>query len=161
MARVFGKGKEYDAFVARLNAAGNALVYSTYLGGSDDENFHGGLSYGGSAIDDNDQAYGPRLTKSKDFPTTPSAFSVQLNGYADAYVSKLNAAGNGLIYSTFLGGKGFDGGQGIAVDQFGQAYVTGQDESGDLPVNGFQPIHSAGCSSGYKDGFVAKLNLAG
>ena len=151
----------YDAFVVRLNAAGSALIYSTYLGGSDEENYHGGVSFGGIAIDDNDQAYVTGLTKSKDFPATPGSLSVQLNGYSDAFVCKLNAAGNALLYSTYLGGKGFDGGQGIAVDQFGQAYVTGQDESGDLPVNGFQTIHSAGCSSGYKDGFVAKLNIAG
>ena len=156
-----GPGGGYDAFVVKLNAAGSALVYSTYLGGSDDENYHGGVSYGGIAIDDNDQAYVTGLTKSKDFPVTPGALSTKLTSYSDAYVSKLNAAGNALVYSTFLGGKGFDGGQGIAVDQFGQAYVTGQDESGDLPVNGFQPIHSAGCSSGYKDGFVAKLNVMG
>jgi hypothetical protein len=156
-----GPGGGYDAFVVKLNAAGSALVYSTYLGGSDDENYHGGVSYGGISIDDKDQAYVTGLTKSKDFPATPGALSTQINGYSDAYVSKLNADGNALVYSTFLGGKGFDGGQGIAVDQFGQAYVTGQDESGDLPVNGFQPIHSAGCSSGYKDGFIAKLNMAG
>lgn len=156
-----GPGGGYDAFVVKLNAEGSALVYSTYLGGGDDENYHGGVSYGGISIDENDQAYVTGLTKSKDFPTTPGALSTQINGYSDAYVSKLNAAGNALLYSTFLGGKGFDGGQGIAVDQFGQAYVTGQDESGDLPVNGFQPVHSAGCSSGYKDGFVAKLNVAG
>ena len=156
-----GPGGGYDAFVVKLNAAGSAFVYSTYLGGSDDENYHGGVSYSGIAIDENDQAYVTGLTKSKDFPTTANVYSTDLNGYSDAYVSKLNAAGNALVYSTFLGGKGFDGGQGIAVDQFGQAYVTGQDESGDLPVNGFQPIHSAGCSSGYKDGFVAKLNITG
>lgn len=156
-----GPGGGYDAFVVKLNAAGSALVYSTYLGGSDDENYHGGVSYGGIAIDNNDHAYVTGLTKSKDFPTTPGALSVQLTSYADAYVSKLNAVGSGLVYSTFLGGKGFDGGQGIAVDQFGQAYVTGQDESGDLAVNGFQPVHAAGCSSGYKDGFVAKLNMGG
>ncbi len=160
-AKRLGPGGGYDAFVVKLNAAGNALVYSTYLGGSEDENYHGGVSYGGIAIDGNDQAYVTGITKSKDFPVTPGALSTDLNSYADAYVSKLNAAGNALIYSTFLGGKGFDGGQGIAVDQFGQAYVTGQDESGDLPVNGFQPVHSAGCSSGYKDGFIAKLNVNG
>jgi Beta-propeller repeat len=155
-----GPGGGYDAFVVKLNAAGSALVYSTYLGGSDDENYHGGISYGGIAIDDKDQAYVTGLTKSKDFPPA-GALITQLNGYADAYVSKLNADGNALIYSRYLGGSGFDGGLGIAVDQFEQAYVTGHDESGDLPVNGFQPIHSAGCSSGYKDGFIAKLNMAG
>jgi Beta-propeller repeat len=155
-----GPGGGYDAFVVKLNAAGSALVYSTYLGGSDDENYHGGISYGGIAIDDKDQAYVTGLTKSKDFPPA-GALITQINGYADAYVSKLNADGNALIYSRYLGGSGFDGGLGIAVDQFEQAYVTGHDESGDLPVNGFQPIHSAGCSSGYKDGFIAKLNLGG
>ena len=156
-----GPGGGYDAFVVKLNAAGSALVYSTYLGGSDDENYHGGISYGGIAIDDKDQAYVTGLTKSKDFPPA-GALITQLNGYADAYVSKLNADGNALIYSRYLGGSGFDGGLGIAVDQFEQAYVTGHDESGDLPVNGgFQPNHSAGCSSGYKDGFIAKLNFGG
>src|SRR5215510_13746024 len=161
-----GPGGGYDAFVVKLNAAGSALVYSTYLGGSDDENYHGGVSYGGIAVDDNDQAYVTGLTKSKDFPPA-GALITQLNGYADAYVSKLNADGNALIYSRYLGGSGFDGGLGIAVDQFEQAYVTGQDESGNLPVNGFQPAHSTGCrvvypdgatAIMYKDGFVAKLD---
>src|SRR5215510_7101550 len=161
-----GPGGGYDAFVVKLNAAGSALVYSTYLGGSDDENYHDGISYGGIAVDDNDQAYVTGLTKSKDFPPA-GALITQLNGYADAYVSKLNADGNALIYSRYLGGSGFDGGLGIAVDQFEQAYVTGQDESGNLPVNGFQPAHSTGCrvvypdgatAIMYKDGFVAKLD---
>lgn len=155
-----GPGGGYDAFVVRLNAAGNALIYSTYLGGSADENFHGNVSFGGIAIDANDNAYVTGITKSPDFPVTPGALSTKLNGYSDAYVAKLNAAGNALVYATFLGGSGFDGGQGIAVDAAGQAYVTGQDESGDLPVSGFA-AHSAGCGSGYKDAFLAKLNAAG
>jgi beta-propeller repeat-containing protein len=156
-----GPGGAWDAFVARLTPAGNSLMYSTYLGGSADENTHGGVSFGGIAIDAADNAYVTGITKSRDFPTTAGAFRTTLNGYADAYVAKLNPAGNALVYSTFLGGSGFDGGQGIAVDALGQAYVTGQDESGDLPLVGAFAKHSLGCGSGYKDGFLAKLDAAG
>jgi Beta-propeller repeat len=81
-----------------------------------------------------------------------------LKGLSDTFVSKLNASGNALLYSTFLGQNGVnaaDGGQGIAVDSFGHAYVTGHDYAGGLPVNGFSG-HSAGC-----DGYIAKLNTAG
>lgn len=159
-----GPGGGFDAFVTKMNMSGSALVYSTYLGGSADENDWGGLvHFGGIAIDPAGSAYVTGLTTSPDFPTTPGVWqpSAANNGFiADAYVTKLDAAGS-LVYSTYLGGRGFDGGHAIAVDPFGQAYITGQEESGTLPSNGFQTAHSAGCIAGFKDGFVAKLNATG
>ncbi|HEX8116989.1 MAG TPA: SBBP repeat-containing protein, partial [Pyrinomonadaceae bacterium] len=159
-----GPGGGFDAFVTEMNMSGSALVYSTYLGGSADENDWGGLgNFGGIAIDPAGNAYVTGLTTSDDFPTTPGVLQPTAgnNGFiADAYVTKLDAAGS-LVYSTYFGGKGFDGAHAIAVDPFGQAYITGQEESGGLPANGFQKMHSAGCAAGYKDGFVAKLNADG
>jgi len=159
----FGPGGGSDAFVTKFNAEGNQLIYSTYLGGSDNENYYPeleelGSTYGGIAIDPIGNAYVTGLTRSSDFPITPGTYQQTLKGLSDAFVTKLNAAGNSLLYSTFLGQNGVnaaDGGQGIAVDTFGQAYVTGHDYAGGLPVNGFSG-HAAGC-----DGYVAKLNGAG
>ncbi len=159
-----GPGGGFDVFVTEMNMSGSQLIYSTYLGGSADENDSGGLlSYGGIALDPAGNAYVTGLTTSPDFPTTPGAYQTTAvnNGFiADAYVTKLNAAGS-LAYSTYFGGRGFDAGHAIAVDSVGQAYITGQEESGTLGVNGFQPVHAAGCQAGFKDGFVAKLNAAG
>jgi hypothetical protein len=162
MAGNFGGGGS-DAFVMKFNAEGNQVIYSTYLGGSDIENVYPspeelGPTYGGIAINAKDEAYVTGLTRSENFPITPGAYQQSLKGLSDAFVTRLNAAGNMLVYSTFLGCNGVnaaDGGQGVAVDGFDQAYVTGFDYSGGLPVNGFA-MHSAGC-----DGYVAKLNAGG
>lgn len=159
----FGPGGGSDAFVTKFSAEGNQLVYSTYIGGSSNENFYDdlevpGVTYGGITIDSIGNAYVTGSTRSSDFPTTPSAYQETLKGLSDTFVTKLNAAGSALLYSTLLGQNGVnaaDGGQGIAVDALGQAYVTGHDYSGGLPVNGFSG-HAAGC-----DGYVAKLNTSG
>lgn len=152
-----------EVFVTKFNAEGSQLIYSTYLGGSDNENYYPeleqlGSTYGGIAIDSLGNAYITGLTRSSDFPNTPGSYQPTLKGLSDTFITKLNAAGNALVYSTFLGQNGInaaDGGQGIAVDSRGQAYVTGHDYSGGIPVTGFSG-HSAGC-----DGYVAKLNSAG
>jgi hypothetical protein len=107
-----------DVFVAKLNPAGSALVYSTYLGGS---NWDVGL---GIAVDAAGDAYVTGYTESTDFPT---ANPLQATcdgcrpGYYDAFVAKLNAAGSALVYSTYLGGSNTDLGFGIAVDSSGNA----------------------------------------
>lgn len=158
-----GPAGGFDAFVMEMNASGSALVYSTYLGGSSDENDQGGmLSYGGIALDSAGNAYVTGLTTSDNFPTTPGGIAPFNNGsfVADAFVTKLNGSGS-LVYSTCIGGPGFDAGHAIAVDPLGQAYITGQDESGTLNGNGLHTQHSAGCQAGYKDGFVAKMNTTG
>ncbi|MGI8735032.1 MAG: SBBP repeat-containing protein [Pyrinomonadaceae bacterium] len=159
----FGPAGGSDAFVTKFNAEGNQLIYSTYLGGSDNENYYPeleelGSTYGGVAIDAIGNAYVTGLTRSSDFPNTPGTYQQTIKGLSDTFVTKLNATGNTLLYSTFLGQNGVnaaDGGQGVAVDALGQAYVTGHDYAGGLPVNGFSG-HAAGC-----DGYIAKLNTAG
>src|SRR5439155_500280 len=101
-----GGGTE-DAFVTKLNPTGSLLVYSTYLGGSGfDEGF-------GIAVDTLGNAYVTGLTLSTNFPTTAGAFQTTLGGTEDAFVTKLNPTGTGLVYSTYLGGSDFDEGFGI------------------------------------------------
>jgi hypothetical protein len=145
-----------NAFVAKLNAAGSALLYSTYLGGSvEDEAF-------GIAVDGAGNAYVTGLTSSPNFPTTSGALQKVYGGGEDAFVTKLNAAGSGLLYSTFLGGSNFDFGFGIAVDGAGNAYVTGSTSSLNFPITpgAFQTVFGGG-GDPFGDVFVAKLNAAG
>jgi len=143
----FGGGNE-DAFVAKINPAGSALVYSTYLGGSGSE---GNLSR--IALDSAGDAYVVGSTDSTDFPTASAIQSARAGPGDNAFVTKLNAAGNGLIYSTYLGGNSLNLGFGIAVDSSGTAFVAGQTWSGNFPtVNPFQ-----GSLRGTDDAFIAKI----
>ncbi len=141
------------AFVTKLNATGSALVYSTYLGGSNAER---GL---GIAVDGSGNAYVAGWTASADFPTTPGALQTILRGYSDVFVTKLNATGSALVYSTFLGGSDSENPTGIAVDGSGNAYVTGTAGSTDFPITpgSFQSIFRGGPG----DYFVSKLNATG
>ncbi|MDW8416273.1 MAG: SBBP repeat-containing protein, partial [Bacteroidia bacterium] len=91
------KGGELDVFVTKLNAAGSGLVYSTYIGGSDRD---GGI---GIAVDGSGQAYVTGLTEGDDYPVTGGAFQTTKGGDWDVFVTKLNAAGNRLVYSTCIG----------------------------------------------------------
>ena len=123
----FGGGS-YDAFVAKLNAAGSALLYSTYLGG-------GGNDVGqGIAVDSSGNAYVTGQTSSTNFPTTSGAYQTAAPGGGDAFVSKVNATGSVLVYSTYLGGSSSDGALGISMDSSGNAYVTGFTYSVDFPT---------------------------
>jgi hypothetical protein len=142
-----------DAFLAKLNAAGTALLYSTYLGGNGDD-FGNGI-----AVDSAGNAYVTGYTNSTNFPVTAGAFQTTYGGSLDAFMSKLNAAGTALLYSTYLGGNGDDFGNGIAVDSAGNAYVTGGTSSANFPVtaSAFQTTYGGG----YYDAFVTKLNAAG
>src|SRR3989441_149346 len=142
-----------DAFVTKLNAAGAALVYSTYLGGTGDEDGFG------IAVDAAGHAYVAGITFSPDFPTTARAFQPSSPG-GDAFVTKLNPSGAALVYSTYLGGTGSDLGFGIAVDSFGNAYVTGQTFSSDFPTTegAFQTTFGGG--GGGFDAFLTKVNPA-
>ena len=95
------------------------LSYSTYLGG-------GTQNIGiGIAVDGSGNAYVTGWTNSTNFPTTAGRLSDQLRSGDDVFVTKLNASGTALVYSTYLGGTGTDGGHGIAVDGSGNAYITG------------------------------------
>jgi hypothetical protein len=111
-----------DLFVIKLNAAGSGVMYSTYLG---DSIFNSGQPGPGIAVDSAGSAYVTASTRSTSFPTTPGAFQTRNNGASDVFVTKLNATGSALIYSTLLGGYSDDLATAIAVDSAGSAYVTG------------------------------------
>ena len=118
-----------DAFVTKLNLTGSALVYSTYLGGSDFDVARG------IAIDAAGNAYVSGFTASTNFPTTLGAFQTTYGGGAlDAFVAKVDPTGSVLVYSTYLGGSDIDGSVGIAVDAAGNAYVTGGTSSTNFPT---------------------------
>jgi hypothetical protein len=153
-----------EAFVTKINPAGSALVYSSFLGGSDTDGYLGG----GIAVDSAGNAYVTGNTWSADFPTTPGAFQTLCGRcrfappqHGDAFVSKVNPTGSALIYSSYLGGDLNYGavGYGIVIDSAGNAYVTGETDSPDFPVTpgGFQTA----CASGCDDAFVSKINPAG
>jgi len=144
-----------NAFVTKLNPTGSALVYSTYLGGSSNAN---GDAAEGIAVDAAGNAYVTGEADSTDFPTTPGAFQPTFGGNADAFVTKLNATGSALVYSTFLGGSGNDQGLGIAVDASGIAYVTGFANSADFPTT---PGAVQTTASGFFINFLTKLNPTG
>ncbi len=149
---VYGGGlNQGDAFVAKLNPAGSALVYSTYLGGSCQD------SGQGIAVDSSGNAYVTGGTFSTDFPTASPLQAVFGGGLSDGFVAKLNPTGSALVYSTYLGGSGDDSGYGIAVDSTGNAYVTGETDSTNFPTS--RPLQAS--SGGGSDAFVAKLNSGG
>jgi len=138
-----------DAFVAKLNPTGSALVYSTYLGGTDDD-----VGFG-IAVDGSRNAYITGWTRSTNFPTVNPLQSSE-GGEEDAFIAKLNPAGSALLYSTYLGGTSSDIGLGIAVHA-GNAYVTGLTGSANFPtMKPLQPAYAGGT-----DAFVAKLSPAG
>jgi len=146
-----------DAFVTKLNPTGSALVYSTYLGGSNSDQATGVAVWESSG---NVYAYVTGITLSDDFPVA-SPLQNTCNGCdagnSDAFITRLDPAGATLVYSTFLGGTGIDEGHAIAVDALGSAYVAGLTTSNDIrSVNAFQPF-----SGGNQDAFVTKLDPAG
>ncbi|HKG78743.1 MAG TPA: SBBP repeat-containing protein, partial [Pyrinomonadaceae bacterium] len=117
-----------DAFVTKLTTDG-ALTYSTYLGGS-----NGSETGFGIAADSSGNAYITGITGSSNFPTM-NPIQGTLGGFSsDAFVTKLNSQGSALVYSTFLGGSGFESGRGIAVDSANNAYVTGFSDSVEFPL---------------------------
>ncbi len=138
--------------MTKLDASGAALGYSTYLGGS------GGEDGYGIAVDGAGSAYLTGYTNSTDFPTTAGAFDTTPNGHADAFVTKLDASGAALGYSTYLGGSDGEEGRSIAVDSAGSAYLTGDTSSA-------TSRRRAGAFDttldGDADAFVTKLDASG
>lgn len=153
MQRKYGGGTD-DVFVTKFNSSGSALVYSTFLGGSEYE-------YGyGIAADSSGNAYVTGTTTSTDFPTMNPLQSSSAGSW-DIFLTKLDAEGSTLVYSTYLGGGDVDIGNAIAVDSSGNAYLTGQTGSNNFPITpgAVQPV-CGGCSN-YRDAFVARINTAG
>jgi len=170
-----------DAFVAKLNPTGSALIYSTFLGGSNSDGYDGessDIAYA-LAVDGSGNAYIAGCTISTDFPVTPGAFQTTNHagpageGNSNAFVTKLNPAGTALVYSTYLGGKSVLGGttgcgnggdqaNGLAVDGAGNAYITGYAGSTDFPVTqGAFQTTNLGAAKSLGAAFVAMLNPAG
>jgi hypothetical protein len=144
-------GGSEDVFVTKINATGTAIVYSTFLGGGgDDEPL-------GIAVDGDGNAYVTGYTSSATFPGVGGSSIQAANaGLYDGFVIKLNAAGNGIVYATLLGGDNYDYANAIAIDGAGNAYVTGETLSATFPgVNGgsLQPINGGA--------FLTKINPAG
>ncbi len=157
------------AFVAKLNSTGDELLYATYLGGSGSES--GGDAATALAVDGDGHAFVTGYTSSSNFPVTTAAFQTHLRAgpNQNAFVTKLNAAGSDLVYSTYLGGSGVlgiggDSANAIALDREGNAYVAGVTFSRDFPVTkGAFQTTNRGINSQLSGGnaFVTKLNATG
>ncbi len=171
-------GGKYDIFVTKLNPAlsgAASLVYSTYLGGSSTDGYSGAYYAienpqinGGIAVDSAGNAYVTGTTASVNFPTTPGAFQVKssfsqsrrlLTAPCDAFVTKLNATGTALIYSTYLGSgtTSQNSGTGIAVDANGDAYLSGWTNATVFPTK--NPLQAT--NRGGYNAFVSVFNPSG
>jgi hypothetical protein len=121
-------GATTTGFISKLSPTGSALVFSTYLGGSVNDNVNG------LALDPSGNIYVTGDTASNNFPVTAGAFQSTTPGPHPAFVAKINPTGTTMLYGTFLGGNSFDMGLAIAVDAGGRAFVTGNTESVDFPI---------------------------
>src|SRR5262249_36217800 len=153
--RTFFSGGNYDAFITKLSPDGASLIYSTYLGGTENDAGHG------IAVDAAGSAYVTGGTNSQDdFPVTGGGVQPTYGGGVprnDAFVSKINPTGAGAEYSSYLGGSFVDRPTSIAVDSAGSAYVTGWTESPDFPlVNPWQAARA-----GVRDAYVTKVSPDG
>ena len=160
-----------DAFVAKLNPAGTAMLYATYIGGSGDD-FATSL-----AIDATGNAYIVGATQSANFPTSANAPYKTYKGFTpaddngfynpgDGFVAKLNPTGNTLMYSTYLGGALNDLPMGVAVDSNGNAIIVGTTKSSDFPTtaNAISRTYRGATNTGPSvggDAFVSILNAGG
>jgi hypothetical protein len=144
-----------DPFVMKLNATGGAPIFNMRLGGSGND---GATSI---VVDSTGNMYITGQTTSGNFYTTPSSYQGSQQGSDDAFVVKLDPNGSSLLYSTYLGGTGSDLGSSIAIDNIGNAYISGQTTSPFPQVNSIQASFGGNGSLNYGDAFVAKLNPQG
>jgi hypothetical protein len=143
---------QVDVGVVKLNAAGNDLVYSTFVGGARWE-----IPFSVD-LDSSGYAYIAGQTQTTAFPTTPGAYDNIYGGSSEAFVIKLNPTGSDLVYSTFLGGASSETAYSIAVDSWGDVYVTGMTSSSDFPTTPGAFDETLGQSG---DVFVTKVNATG
>jgi hypothetical protein len=148
-------GASSDAFVTQLSADGQALVFSTYLGGGNNENIEG---RSGVALDGVGNIYVVGTTRSTDFPAVNARQTAYGGGRADAFLARIRGDGSALDYATYLGGAGEERGNGVAADAAGNAYVTGQTWSADFPTaNPWQATYVGILG----DAFVGKFTPSG
>ncbi len=161
----------FNAFVAKLNAQGSALIYSTYLGGSGSGSGTGDMG-NAIAVDGSGDAYVAGTAYSANFPTTAGAFQTTnhaaANNSYDAFVTRLNSTGTALAYSTLLGGSGTglngegDAAYALALDGAGNVYVAGATASANFPTTaGAYQVTSLSTPLTQTSVFVTKLNPAG
>lgn len=143
----------WDGFVTKLSPTGAALGYSTFLGSGATDRIYA------IAVDSGGAAYVSGVTFQGSFPTTAGAYDPTFNGERDVFVTKLNAVGSGLVYSTFLGGSAHDATWGMAIDSAGAVYLVGLTFSANFPTtaNAFDRSYNAG----WDDAFYAKLGSGG
>lgn len=142
------KGGLFDCFVTKLTPDASSIVYSTYLGGSDNDEGHG------IAVNLLGEAYIVGMTRSSSFPTM-NPIQAEYRGEFEAFVAKLRSDGAGLVFSTFLGGSSADVANRVAVDVAGNAFVVGQTRSPEFPTVGALQPKFAG---GVYDVFITKLS---
>ncbi len=151
-----------DAFLTRLKLSDLSYGFSTFIGGA-------GEDYGwGIAVDGAGRPYLAGGSESTDFPTTPNAIQRSYKGETDAFVMKFDTMGTKILYSTYLGGSGYDSsgydGGDITIDRDGNAWVVGMTHSSDFPTaNAIQTVYGGGEREGYRDGdgFVCVINPNG
>lgn len=147
-----------NAFVSKINAAGNAFAYSTFLGGTNGQDEGRGI-----AVDGAGNAYVTGIAGSSNFPTVnpvQAALGGPPGSATNAFLTKVNAAGTAWVYSTFLGGNSYDGGLSVAVDGAGNAVVAGYAASANFPLQ--NPLFTlATMAPGVTHAFLAKFNPAG
>jgi hypothetical protein len=145
---VKGIGMTYDAFLVRLGIMADTLVYGTYLGGDAND-----YAYG-LAINSSNEAFVAGWTLSSDFPTSGAAYRPSPYDSNDAFVARVGAAGDTLLYSTYLGSSGIDIAREVAVDGSNNAYVAGTTGGSNFPIT---RSHYQGVYAGSVDGFVTKF----
>ena len=143
-------GVYWDVFVAKIDTSGSSIVYSTYIGGSNND-----LGWG-ITVDEAGSAYVVGYTESSDFPVA-SPIQGSNAGGADIFLIKIDSTGSSLSYATYLGGSGNDWGYTVAVDSAGAAYIIGKSESTDFPM--VNPIY--GSNAGNYDAVIAKIDVTG
>jgi gliding motility-associated-like protein len=139
-----------DGFISKLNAAGSALIYSTYVGGSANDTVYR------ITIDAAANTYASGTTSSGNFPTA-GPYQATLKGITDAFLFKLNTAGSALVYSTYFGGTSAEEAYGVDVNSAGEAYICGGTASTNMPT--VAPSQAATVGKG--DAFIAKFNASG
>jgi len=143
-------GGYIDAFVTKINSTGSAIVYSTFLGGTNE------AAGKAIAVDNTGAAYVTGWTVSTDFPIR-NPIQGSIAGAVESFVTKIDPVGSAIIYSTYLGGSGDDWSEAIALDHSGNAYVTGRTMSTNFPL--VNPIQ--GANGGLFDAFVTKISASG
>lgn len=154
----FGVGAD-DAFVVKLDPTGSTLLYATFLGGTDGNTFLGEFACD-IQLNGLNQAHVVGTSTASDFPTTAGVISTSRSGPQDAFVTKLSADGSALMYSTYLGGSDAENAVGLALNDDGEAYVTGDTSSTNFPTTA-NAFDTSLDGPGWFDGFLAVLDSTG